>query len=302
MPKAARTNDRGPNFSLVPALILAVLIAMSSLAGILLPQEARTSSGYLRPAEPTSQAVFPGFHSHSKPTAVGIGPAPGSSNDGIVPWNTTLIATWSGGTPPFVVTWDFGDGTANVTESSVLQDRATASHEYTTVGRFAARAMVTDSMANSSLSNAEPIESAAPLTVEVAVSPNSTPVGSTVTLWANASGGFPPYSYSWSVPPMSSCPTLTVRTVSCSVTSPGTYTVSVRVTDSLQDTFVNSSTLVVYSHGASGLSSLWLWTGILGAVVVVAVVAIWLVRRSKAARMSSSGENVSGPPKSPPPA
>ena len=300
MLRPALASGRRLRLPLILAVFLSILVGTSTLAGSVLPEEVPSSSGYIYLATSTGHPASSAVHSYSKPTAVGIGPAPGSSNDGIVPWNTTLIATWSGGTPPFVVTWDFGDGTANVTESSVVRDEATASHEYTTVGKFTARARVTDSMANSSLSNAEPIESAAPLTVEVAVSPNSISVGSSVTLWANVSGGLPPYLYSWSGLPESSCPTLTVRTVSCSVTSAGTYTVSVRVTDSFQDKANNSSTLVVRSPVASGLSSLWLWTSLLVVVAAAGILAVWAVWRSRAARTRSTGESISSPPKSPP--
>lgn len=224
-------------------------------------------------------------------TRVGIGPETGSSNTGIVPWNTTLIATWSGGTAPFEFSWNFEDGSANGSGNPVT-------HEFTAVGDFDVNLTVTDALGETS-SARDRVSSAPPLSVEVGASPSSVELGAPVTFQVTAGGGFPPYSYLWSGLP-SACAATDSPTISCSPQMAGSYDVSVQVTDQFGNNLSQSTMLIVRAPGPASTSSLlgWIVAGVvLGATAVL--VAVWAVLRSRRAR-SKPLPNPPTPPVPPP--
>lgn len=231
---------------------------------------------------------------NAKPTAAGIGPASGSLNAGTVPWNTTLIASWTGGTSPFALAWNFGDGTVNGSGNPVT-------HEYTMTGTFTASVAVTDSLGVTAPRAYESIESRLPLAVQLGVSPNTTQVGSLVNLTVHATDGFPPYSYSWSGLP-SSCAPANAAALSCSTQTPGTYVVSVRVSDQFAENVTKSSSFVVRSLGSSGPPTEWGWISIaaggVAAAVAAVAAAILVVRKS---RRNQTRPRQRPPPRSPEP-
>jgi PKD domain-containing protein/galactose oxidase-like protein len=219
------------------------------------------------------------------PTAVNIGPLPGSLNEGSVPWNTTFVATWSGGTPPFVLNWNFGDGSSN-------QSGNPATHEYTVAGDFTVSVFVTDSLGETALPAFDAVVSRPPLAVNLTVSSSATGLGSPVTFHAQVTGGFPPYTYLWTGLP-SSCAATNAAMFTCSAQAAGTYVVVVRVTDSLEGSRSSSSTLVVHSTAAP-YNNPW---PILIAVIAagVAILAVLAVLRWRKRRDSSSPEPPSPP-------
>jgi len=197
---------------------------------------------------------------------------PLSLNLGAVPWNVTLEATVSGGTPPFVYTWDWADGTNNSSGNP-------ATHQYTAVGNFTVKAWVVDSLGESALSGGLRVRSAPHLSSLLTVSSGMVGLGSQVTFQSYASGGVPPYSYTWYGLP-TSCPELDAATISCSPAAYGTYIVTVQVNDSVGDRSTSSTTLVVSSTLPFGL----FWGAVIVALIVVAAAAVWFARKFRRKR------------------
>lgn len=222
--------------------------------------------------------------------SVGIDPLP--SNVGTVPWNITLEALIKGGTPPFVCTWDFGDGSPNVTGNPVP-------HQYTIVGKISVTVLVNDSFGETYFAHAE-LHSVAPLSVQVAASPSPVVAGSNLTVQAQASGGLPPYSYLWSgLPP--ACAAASQSTISCAPRTAGSYVVSVRVQDSIGNNATNSSTLLVQPSASTASSSLPLLDILLAvAAAVVALAAVWAVLRDRRKQSGASPPPPTRPPARPP--
>ena len=109
-------------------------------------------------------------------------PLPGSS--------VSFTASFLGGTGPFSYSWTFGDGGSSAS--------AAPSHTYENIGYYTTHLQVTDSVGyvqNASLQ----IHVYTPLTVTIlSVTPNPATLGQIVNFTASATGGTPPYTYSWS--------------------------------------------------------------------------------------------------------
>jgi PKD repeat protein len=80
--------------------------------------------------------------------------------------------------------------------------------------------------------------------------PTSVDVGQLVTFTCNATGGFPPFSYSWNFGDGSSA---TGQNVSHAFKSPGIMNVQCTVIDSLQTTFQNATSFIVLSDPSISL-------------------------------------------------
>src|SRR3989454_59154 len=102
----------------------------------------------------------------------------------------TFTATTSGGTPPYSVTWKFGDGTSG-TGTSVT-------HTFTSAQSFTMKETATDSSAptqTATSSQSLTVVATPPLSATLQVSSSSPQVGQTVTFTASAAGGTSPYTY-----------------------------------------------------------------------------------------------------------
>jgi hypothetical protein len=112
-------------------------------------------------------------------------------------------------------------------------------------GTYSSVVTVVDSNGNSATSDPVSLIVNGPLSAKPAVSPNPIDQGQATTFAANASGGTPPYSYSWAgLPP--GCPTSGGANVYCaSVTASGSFTVTVTVNDSSGGSTQASATLTV---------------------------------------------------------
>src|SRR5438128_6709638 len=131
----------------------------------------------------------------------------------------TGVAT--GGTPPYMYSWSFGDGGT--------QTGLTASHTYSTAGNYTVTLTVTDSIAGSAKSTQTVKVSPVPaLAASFTFSPSQPTSGQSVTFSGSAAGGISPYTYGWKFGDGSSS---TSQNPSDTFSTSGTFTVSLNVTD-----------------------------------------------------------------------
>jgi outer membrane protein OmpA-like peptidoglycan-associated protein/opacity protein-like surface antigen len=127
-----------------------------------------------------------------------------------------------GGCEPLAYSWDFGDGGSSSDQSP--------RHTYQTAGNYTARLTVTDSKGSSCEENVTSIMVGCP---PLACTASANPVGgtapATVQFNGSATGGCPPYTYSWSNGQGGSSseqnPSLRIETV-------GKFTAQLTITDS----------------------------------------------------------------------
>jgi len=147
--------------------------------------------------------------------------------------SVSFTGSASGGISPYSYSWNFGDG-STVTGQS-------ASHAYSAAGTYTATLTIADSAGHTA-------QSSATLTVNTALSASFTYSPSNplpleaVTFSASASGGSQPYSYSWDFGDGS---TGTGASVVHSYTLPGTYAVTLTVTDANGQIVATSQTVTV---------------------------------------------------------
>src|SRR5439155_21018862 len=136
--------------------------------------------------------------------------------------------------------WDFGDGTSTTATS------ATASHTYSTNGRFNVTLTAIDSVGGS-FGFVRSITVVFLLTLVITTSPTSPIIGIPplqVNFTSTASGGLLPYSYSWDFGDNAHS---TIANPSHTYTATGHFTVELTLTDSTSATISSSDTFVVSS-------------------------------------------------------
>ncbi len=136
----------------------------------------------------------------------------------------TFTATTSGGTPPYSITWNFGDGTSG-TGTSVT-------HTFTSAQSFTVKETVTDSSTptqTATSSQSVTVVTTPPLSTTLQVSSSSPQVGQTVTFTASATGGTSPYTYTIT---FGDGATGIGSTTTHAYSIAGSYTAKVTVTDS----------------------------------------------------------------------
>lgn len=195
--------------------------------------------------------------------AVGISPASG----GTPPFEVTLTADPLYGTPPFSYSWIFGDG-LNATGALVT-------HTFTRLGTFVVTVWANDSLGASASGSAKIHSVTTPTVVLVATPESSVAAGASVGFSLAPSGGLGPFTYLWSGLP-SFCPPIIVENtsvVSCSGAKPGTYTVTVELTDSLLQTANASVTLTVTAP-----TSAWEYVAIGALALALALAAVLVLQ------------------------
>src|SRR3989441_45302 len=135
--------------------------------------------------------------------------------------SVTITATTVGGTNPFNFSWNFGDnssGSGNV-----------VSHTYSVQGTYTVTLTVRDANAQTATSTQTLSVAPSPLTASFAMTPSSgLIVGQLASFTASVSGGTSPYTINWN---FGDGTTASGNPVNHSFNMPGTYTVTVTVTD-----------------------------------------------------------------------
>jgi len=154
---------------------------------------------------------------HALPTVS----ATASPSAGDAPVTVNLSSSPSGGSLPYVFSWDFGDGTA-------LSATQNPSHLYAAAGAYTAAVTLTDAAGHSVNASAAVVVSPA-LSATAGASPTSGVAPLPVGLSASASGGRSPYSYSWNFGDGTALST--AQNPSHSYSGPGRFTPQVTVSD-----------------------------------------------------------------------
>src|SRR5205823_1654459 len=141
----------------------------------------------------------------------------------------TFTTSASGGTSPFTFSWSFGDGLAG-TGSPVT-------HTYSLAGSYTTALTIKDSSSPQQTATSQKTVAVTspppPISASFTLSPSSPSGGQSVSFTASASGGTPPYSYTWSYGDGS---TGTGLQVTHTYHRDGTYQVALTVADSTVST------------------------------------------------------------------
>jgi len=173
--------------------------------------------------------------------------AAGTPTTGNAPLKVSFTGSASGGTAPYSYSWNFGDGSATSTTQN-------PSHTYSAAGTYTATLTVTDSAApaNAATSTVTIKVSAvgSPLTATASALPTSGQVPLNVSFTGSASGGTPPYSYSWNFGDGSAAST--AQNPAHTYGNPGTYTAKLTVTDSSSPAQTASSSVPISATPIAG--------------------------------------------------
>ncbi len=143
-------------------------------------------------------------------------------SSGPIPLTVNFTGAASGGTAPYTWSWDFGDGSAPATAQN-------AQHTYAAEGTFAVTLTVHDSAGGTASDGHLQISANSNFGVVAAAVPTvgSSPLA--VAFTATASGGTPPYQYSWD---FGDGGTSTAQAPTHTYASDGDYPVSLAASDS----------------------------------------------------------------------
>ena len=233
---------------------------VTDAAGVLEAAGAAAGSGLLITAGPSLGPVVP--------------PSPSDVNLSVA--FTGSAAT--NGQPPYSYLWNFGDGGQ--------ASGRNATHAYSAPGFYSGNLTATDAVGvGASVPFAVEIHD--PPSVVLAVSPGSPYAGEPTTLYANVSGGTPPYTYTWTFGDGSGS---TLPFPSHNFTATGTFPVHVTVNDSVGGSAHQALEVTVQTAppgpapaAAPGTPS-WFWPGVAGIVVVGALGSYLLWRRGRSGR------------------
>jgi PKD repeat protein len=173
--------------------------------------------------------------------------ASGTPTTGNAPLTVNFTGSATGGKAPYSYSWNFGDGSATSTAQN-------PSHSYSTAGSYTATLTVTDT--------SSPVKTATAtvgitvsavggsLTASASAIPTSGQVPLTVNFTGTASGGTPPYSYSWNFGDGSA--TSTAQNPSHTYNTAGTYTATLTAKDSSSPQKTASSSVSITASPIAG--------------------------------------------------
>ncbi len=222
--------------------------------------------------------------------------------------STTYSVSVSGGTTPYTYSY------SALPSGCVSQNVPALACTPTVAGGYTSMVTVTDATGKTVTSNPGAAlrvnsPSGYPNINSFTASPSSVNVGSPTTFSVQASGGTPPYTYSYlSLPP--GCTSQNTASLSCTPSSSGNYTVRVTVTDANAHPASATTTLTVTSgstnNGSPSGGGNGLLVPIVIGVVVVAVVAglaiyFLKVRKPKVPTPSPAAPSAYGQAPPPPP-
>jgi PKD repeat protein len=180
----------------------------------------------------------------SAPLSASTTATPTSGN---APLTVSFTGNAGGGTAPYTYRWNFGDGSATSTAQN-------PSHTYNTAGTYTATLTVTDgaSPAHTTTSSVTVTVAAigSALSATASGNPTSGQVPLNVAFSANATGGTPPYSYSWNFGDGSALST--TQNPSHSYSTAGSYTATVTITDSSNPVKTATATVAVSAAPIAG--------------------------------------------------
>jgi PKD repeat protein len=148
-----------------------------------------------------------------------------SPSNPLVGQQVAFTASATGGTPPYVYNWNFGDNT------TISSSNSTVLHVYTIAGTYTVSLTVTDSVGQSGSASNKVTVTVSALSVNFNWSPKAHNLGILINFTSTVSGGVSPYSYTWSFGDGSTL-TTSSSTVTHTYTAAGTYTVALAVKDS----------------------------------------------------------------------
>ena len=148
----------------------------------------------------------------------------------------SFIGSASGGVSPYSYSWSFGDGG---TASGSL-----VSHTFQSAGTYTVILTIKDSAGQIAKSSQTITVNARP-SASISYSPSNPLPLLSVTFTGSATGGTQPYSYSWD---FGDGTTASGQTVSHSYLLPGSYVVTLTITDANGQTFTTSRTIIVLTN------------------------------------------------------
>ena len=149
----------------------------------------------------------------------------------------SFSASASGGTPPYIYSWTFGDGLGTSSAQSTT-------YTYSSPGSYMVILTTTNSVgATATVFNSVTITGGnSGLTATISTNTNTPQSGETVLFTASANGGTAPYSYNWN---LGDGGTATGTSIGHLYGKAGNYTVVLTTTDYLGGTTVSSKTVSI---------------------------------------------------------
>jgi PKD repeat protein len=159
-----------------------------------------------------------------------------SPNSGYSPLAVEFTSSVSGGTPPYVYNWSFGDSGSSVQQNP--------SHTFYNAGDYTVTLTVTDAENNQDNEAVIVSVTEAPLPLEawVSASLSSEYAPLTVDFTGGASGGIPPYTFNWTI---DGVPFSNAQNPSYLFSEAGNYVINLTVNDSASSQASDTTTVVV---------------------------------------------------------